>query len=128
MLVLVGLVAGVTLPLVRRSAEEQAVAETARVAATMARLVADRLDLRLDLRHPQNRAAATAVMEVASQEWRATSVVFASVDGLAELTLPGAVAKLIEVDEDRVEGRILFEPEQVVKTPVVQALELKAVM
>jgi signal transduction histidine kinase len=90
MLVLVGLVAGVTLPLVRRSAEQQAVAETARVAATMARLVADRLDLRLDLRHPQNRAAATAVMEVASLEWRATAVVFASVDGLAELTLPGA--------------------------------------
>ena len=90
MLVLVGLVAGVTLPLVRRSAEQQAVAETARVAATMARLVADRLDLQLDLRHPQNRAAATAVMEVASQEWRATAVVFASVDGLAEFTLPGA--------------------------------------
>jgi hypothetical protein len=37
------------------------------------------------------------------------------------------VAKLIEVDEDRVEGRTLFEPEQVVKTPVVHALELKAV-
>ena len=45
-----------------------------------------------------------------------------------ELTLPGAVAKIMEVDEDRVEGRMLFEPEQVVKTPVVQALELKAVM
>jgi signal transduction histidine kinase len=89
MLVLVGLVAGVTLPLVRRSAEEQAVAETARVAATMARLVADRLDLRLDLRHPQNQAAAAAVMEVASREWRATAVVFASVDGRSELTLPG---------------------------------------
>lgn len=89
MLVLVGLVAGVTLPLVRRSAEQQAVAETARVAATMARLVADRLDLRLDLRHPQNRAAATAVMEVASLEWRAIAVVFASVDGRTELTLPG---------------------------------------
>ena len=45
-----------------------------------------------------------------------------------ELTLPGAVAKLMEVDEDRVEGRMLFEPEQVVKTPVVHALELNAVI
>jgi hypothetical protein len=45
-----------------------------------------------------------------------------------ELTFPGAVAKLKEVDEDSVEGRMLFEPEQVVKTPVVHALELKAVM
>ena len=45
-----------------------------------------------------------------------------------ELTFPGAVAKLMDVDEDSVEGRMLFEPEQVVKTPVVQALELKAVI
>ncbi len=49
---------------------------------------------------------------------------------MAELafTLPGAVAKLMEVAEDRAEGMRLFEPEQVVKTPVVHALELRAVI
>jgi hypothetical protein len=45
-----------------------------------------------------------------------------------ELTLPGVVAKLIEVDEDKVAGRMLFEPEQIVIAPIVQALELKAVI
>lgn len=89
MMLLVGLVAGVTLPLVRQSAEAQAVAETQRVAATMARLVSDRLDLRLDLRHPQNRAAAAAVLEVVAREWRAEAVVFESLDGSMRIANPG---------------------------------------
>lgn len=97
MVVLVGLVAGVTLPLVRRSAERQAVAETERLAATLARLVADRVDLTLDLRHPQNRAASLGVMEVASREWHAGLVSFESVDGLMRASLPESGA----TDADR---------------------------
>ena len=115
MLVLVGLVAGVTLPLVRRSAEQQAVDETERVAATMARLVADRLDLRLDLRHPQNRAATTAVMEVASREWRAGLVAFESVSGELLVMLPdGSLQESDRVRLLRVRqtGSRIAEPEE----------------
>lgn len=92
MVLLVGLVAGVTLPLVRRSAEQQAVAETERVAATMARLIADRLDTRLALQHPLNRAAAAAVLEGVAREWRAEAVVFESLDGSVRLANPGPPA------------------------------------